>query len=220
MGNGLSNYKFYNYHHKFKLLESLIKDDNIDCNSNHNFNNSLNQNNSMYINPHMNNQLDYQNNSYNQINKDYQINNENHISNDNHINNDFYDKISQKQNNNKYNNNLKNKYYQNTNYMENKNNYNTMDKINNNKYTGFLKTNLGSLEFNNLFINASGCYCQFAEDLDKIYDKNICNGSIISKTATLKQRRGNPEPRYFEEHELQYTFNSMGLPNMGLTYYL
>ena len=104
--------------------------------------------------------------------------------------------------------------------MKNKNNYNNMDKINNNKYTKFLKTNLGSLEFNNLFINASGCYCQFAEDLDKIYDKNICNGSIISKTSTLKQRRGNPEPRYFEEHELQYTFNSMGLPNMGLIYYL
>ena len=214
MGSGFSNYKLYNYHYKFKLLESLIKDDTINSNSNYKFNNSLNQNNSMYMNPHMDNQLNYQNNNYNKIN------NNNQIHNDNLINNDFYNKISQKQNNNKYNNNLKKKYYQNTNYKQNKNKYSKMDKIDNNKYTKFLKTNLGSLEFNNVFINASGCYCQFVEDLDKIYNKNICNGSIISKTSTLKQRRGNPEPRYFEEHELQYTFNSMGLPNMGLIYYL
>lgn len=230
MGNGLSNYKFYNYQYKFKLLENIIKDDNINTNQNNNLNNSLNQNNSMYINSILNNELNFQNNHDNQINNNNQINNT-QINNNNQINNnliknDFYNKISQKQNNNNYYKKLNNSNQNincnlDTNYNQNNNKYtyNKMVEINN-KHNKFLKTNLGPLNFNNLFINASGCYCQFAKDLDKIYDTNISNGSIICKTSTLKQRQGNPKPRYFEEHELQYTFNSMGLPNMGLIYYL
>ena len=86
--------------------------------------------------------------------------------------------------------------------------------------TNLLMSNIKTLKFDNLLINASGCYCQYKEDLDKIYSNEICNGSVICKTSTMDSRKGNPEPRYFEDHEHQFTFNSMGLPNMGLVYYL
>lgn len=46
------------------------------------------------------------------------------------------------------------------------------------------------------------------------------SGAMITKSATLLPRAGNPEPRYWESPDSLYTINSMGLPNCGLKYYL
>lgn len=70
----------------------------------------------------------------------------------------------------------------------------------------------------NPLINASGCMCATKQMLDELYTG--VSGGIITKSATLQPRAGNPEPRYWESHDGAYTINSMGLPNCGLKYYL
>lgn len=70
----------------------------------------------------------------------------------------------------------------------------------------------------NPLINASGCMCATKQMLDELYTG--VSGAIITKSATLQPRAGNPEPRYWESHDGTYTINSMGLPNCGLKYYL
>lgn len=70
----------------------------------------------------------------------------------------------------------------------------------------------------NPLINASGCMCATKQMLDELITG--VSGAIITKSATLLPRNGNPEPRYWESPDAQYTINSMGLPNCGLKYYL
>ena len=70
----------------------------------------------------------------------------------------------------------------------------------------------------NPLINASGCMCATKQMLDELYTG--VSGAIITKSATLQPRAGNPEPRYWESPDALYTINSMGLPNCGLKYYL
>lgn len=68
------------------------------------------------------------------------------------------------------------------------------------------------------FINASGCLCAtrtMLADLETGEPAGIC-----SKSCTLIHRSGNPEPRYWEHPNGQLTINSMGLPNLGVDYYL
>lgn len=70
----------------------------------------------------------------------------------------------------------------------------------------------------NPLINASGCMCATKQMLNE-----LCagvSGAMITKSATLLPRTGNPEPRYWESPDALYTINSMGLPNCGLKYYL
>lgn len=43
-------------------------------------------------------------------------------------------------------------------------------------------------------------------------------GSFVTKTGTLEERQGNPEPRYSDT--ALGSINSMGLPNLGFQYYL
>lgn len=54
------------------------------------------------------------------------------------------------------------------------------------------------------------------EELEEV--KDSAAGTFVTKTATLKARAGNPEPRY-QDVPLG-SINSMGLPNHGLDYYL
>lgn len=68
-------------------------------------------------------------------------------------------------------------------------------------------------------INASGCQCATKTMLDTLLDVPGL-GSIMTKSATLDPRSGNPEPRYWEDPSGQFTINAMGLPNCGLAYYL
>ena len=68
-------------------------------------------------------------------------------------------------------------------------------------------------------INASGCQCATKTMLDTLLDAPGL-GTIMTKSATLEPRPGNPEPRYWEDPVGQFTINAMGLPNCGLAYYL
>lgn len=68
------------------------------------------------------------------------------------------------------------------------------------------------------FINASGCMCDTKNKLTKLMDSEA--SGICAKSATLEHRAGNPDPRYWEHPEGLLTINSMGLPNLGIRYYL
>lgn len=77
-------------------------------------------------------------------------------------------------------------------------------------------TQIGTFSFDNCFMNAAGVYCMTREELAAI-DATIA-GSFVTKTGTLTERPGNPEPRYADTS--LGSINSMGLPNKGFQYYL
>ena len=79
-----------------------------------------------------------------------------------------------------------------------------------------LQSKIGQFTFENPLMNASGCWCDSEEKLNEL-DASAC-GSFVTKSATSNHREGNPLPRYVEVP--LGTINSMGLPNMGLDYYL
>ena len=79
-----------------------------------------------------------------------------------------------------------------------------------------LSTTIGNFTFDNCFMNAAGVHCYSKEELLDIYQSNA--GSFVTKTATLEPREGNPLPRYADTS--LGSINSMGLPNLGLDYYL
>lgn len=67
-------------------------------------------------------------------------------------------------------------------------------------------------------INASGCLCATNKMLDELRAGGPAG--ICTKSCTLNPREGNPEPRYWEHDDGMMTLNSMGLPNLGVDYYL
>lgn len=79
-----------------------------------------------------------------------------------------------------------------------------------------LQTTFYDHTLQNCLMNASGVHCMTKEELDELATSQA--GAVISKTATLNAREGNPEPRYFDTP--LGSINSMGLPNLGLDYYL
>ncbi len=78
------------------------------------------------------------------------------------------------------------------------------------------KTSIRNFEFDNPFMNASGVMCYDRNELTQMMDSVAA--TFVTKTATLEERAGNPLPRY-KSTELG-SINSMGLPNMGIEYYL
>ncbi len=79
-----------------------------------------------------------------------------------------------------------------------------------------LSTQISNLELDSCLMNASGPLCTTLEQLKNL--QNSSSGCIVSKSATLEHRKGNPEPRYWD-HDLG-SINSMGLPNEGYQYYI
>jgi len=79
-----------------------------------------------------------------------------------------------------------------------------------------LATEIGGIALPVCLYNASGPLCTTREELDELGRSDA--GAILSKSATLEKRAGNPEPRYFETP--WGSINSMGLPNEGYQYYL
>ncbi len=67
-------------------------------------------------------------------------------------------------------------------------------------------------------VNASGCMCDTKKSLTEL-NQSSADG-ICTKTATINPRMGNPSPRYWEHPDELFTINSMGLPNLGVKYYL
>ena len=78
------------------------------------------------------------------------------------------------------------------------------------------KTHVGKYEFENCLMNAAGVCCYDRHELDKMIHSE--SGTFVTKSATLNPREGNPQPRYYDT-ELG-CINSMGLPNLGIDYYL
>ncbi|EGO2676720.1 dihydroorotate oxidase [Enterococcus faecalis] len=68
----------------------------------------------------------------------------------------------------------------------------------------------------NVLMNASGIHCMTIKEMDELAASQA--GSFVAKTATPNPRQGNEEPRYFDTP--LGSINSMGLPNLGIDYYL
>ena len=79
-----------------------------------------------------------------------------------------------------------------------------------------LETTFFNHTFANPFMNASGVHCMTVSELAEL-DRSSA-GAFITKSCTLTERSGNPEPRYFDVP--LGSINSMGLPNLGFSYYL
>lgn len=79
-----------------------------------------------------------------------------------------------------------------------------------------LSTNIKSLKLNTCLFNASGPHCTTIKDLTNLDNSN--SACILSKSCTLYERGGNPEPRYYDN--ILGSINSMGLPNLSISYYI
>jgi len=79
-----------------------------------------------------------------------------------------------------------------------------------------LNTKIAGIEFKSCTFNASGPEASTFEELEKIGQSD--SAAIMTKSCTLKKRKGNPLPRIFKL-PLGY-FNSEGLPNPGYKTYL
>ena len=79
-----------------------------------------------------------------------------------------------------------------------------------------LSTSFAQHTFDNCLMNASGAKCMVLEDLESLLNSD--SGALVTKSATISERAGNPEPRYVEIP--LGSINSMGLPNKGFEFYL
>lgn len=79
-----------------------------------------------------------------------------------------------------------------------------------------LETTFANHIFANPLMNASGVHCMTTQELDELAHSEA--GAFITKSCTINERKGNPEPRYFGVP--LGSINSMGLPNLGFSYYL
>ncbi|MCR8969345.1 dihydroorotate oxidase [Facklamia sp. 7083-14-GEN3] len=79
-----------------------------------------------------------------------------------------------------------------------------------------LTTQIANHHFKSCLMNAAGVHCQTREELNDILASRAA--TFVTKTATNQARKGNPEPRYVGD--LHGSINSMGLPNLGIDYYL
>lgn len=80
----------------------------------------------------------------------------------------------------------------------------------------YTKTTIGDYSFTNCLMNASGIHCGTGKELDELIQSPA--GSLVTKTATLEPRVGNESPRFAWDNI--GSINSMGLPNLGIDYYL
>jgi len=78
-----------------------------------------------------------------------------------------------------------------------------------------LTTSIAGIPLVNPLMNASGCWCTSAVELNDIRDSN--SSVVVSKSGTLLARVGNPEPRLYWDNK--GSINAMGLPNFGYDYY-
>lgn len=79
-----------------------------------------------------------------------------------------------------------------------------------------LSTHWAGISLPSCIANASGAWCCTAQELGDLIQS--ASGAVVTKSATLYPRKGNLEPRYFQW--AQGSINSMGLPNLGLDFYL
>ncbi|AER40548.1 dihydroorotate dehydrogenase 1A [Blattabacterium sp. (Mastotermes darwiniensis) str. MADAR] len=79
-----------------------------------------------------------------------------------------------------------------------------------------ISTNINGIKFPSCIMNASGVRCSTDKELSDLLISS--SGAVVTKSCTLKPRKGNLKPRYFEWNI--GSINSMGLPNLGIDFYL
>jgi dihydroorotate dehydrogenase (fumarate) len=89
--------------------------------------------------------------------------------------------------------------------------------------TPFQECTVAGVPLQGCIMNASGVMCTTAVELQKLRDCDDCS-AVVTKSCTNFERAGNPEPRYYcsslENPEKTSSINSMGLPNMGVDFYM
>ncbi len=79
-----------------------------------------------------------------------------------------------------------------------------------------IETEIGQIPLQNCLYNASGARCTTGEELDSL--ARAPTGAVLAKSATIAYRKGNPKPRY---RDIPFgSINAMGLPNLGIDFYL
>ena len=81
-----------------------------------------------------------------------------------------------------------------------------------------LKTTVGGVPLSTCIYNASGPRSGTATALSKVCESRA--GGVLAKSATLAKQTGNPQPRTFHAPNGLASFNSEGLPNNGIDYYI
>lgn len=83
-----------------------------------------------------------------------------------------------------------------------------------------LRTTVGGVGLVGCLMNASGCGDTTREQLDELAAVSpVYMGMLVSKSATVEPRRGNPWPRFVLDPNSQESVNSMGLANLGFDFY-
>ena len=81
-----------------------------------------------------------------------------------------------------------------------------------------LATTLAGIPLSTCVYNASGPRTGSAAALAKIAASAA--GAVLTKSATLEQQSGNPQPRTWHSPSNMASLNSEGLPNNGIDYYI
>lgn len=79
-----------------------------------------------------------------------------------------------------------------------------------------LSIQFANQKLENCLTNASGALCMTEIELQNLINSSA--GAIVTKSCTIQSREGNPSPRYVDLD--LGSINSMGLPNLGLDFYL
>jgi dihydroorotate dehydrogenase (fumarate) len=81
-----------------------------------------------------------------------------------------------------------------------------------------ISTTLAGIHLKSCIYNASGPRSGNSAALSKIAKSEA--GAVLAKSATLEAQTGNPQPRTWHSPDGAASFNSEGLPNSGIDYYL
>jgi dihydroorotate dehydrogenase (fumarate) len=81
-----------------------------------------------------------------------------------------------------------------------------------------LATTVGGVHLSSCVYNASGPRSGTAAALSKVCESRA--GGVLAKSATIQKQTGNPQPRTFHAPDGHSSFNSEGLPNNGIDYYI
>ncbi|MFA9290176.1 MAG: dihydroorotate oxidase [Solirubrobacteraceae bacterium] len=79
-----------------------------------------------------------------------------------------------------------------------------------------ISAHFANQKLENCLMNASGAKCMTGSELSDLI--NSPAGAVVSKSSTINFREGNPLPRYIDLD--LGSINSMGLPNLGIDFYL
>ncbi|CAB9523763.1 Putative dihydroorotate dehydrogenase A (fumarate) [Seminavis robusta] len=81
-----------------------------------------------------------------------------------------------------------------------------------------LATTVGGVPLTSCVYNASGPRSGTAAALSKVCQSR--SGGVLAKSATILKQNGNPQPRTYHAGNSLASFNSEGLPNNGIDYYI